>query len=94
MIKTEWDNLAEHNYSLVELTNEGEAIEDGEVSDTTEVQPKYNLDKIVDYPGFNVPVPEGIRDVSFSGGRGFVRCISCSKGGIRGTVVACWTAGQ
>ena len=43
---------------------DGEVVEEGEVSDATEVQAKYNLDKLVDFPGFNTPVPKGMNDVS------------------------------
>ncbi|CAH1251347.1 ZCCHC8 [Branchiostoma lanceolatum] len=46
------------------VNDEGEEVEDGEVD--TEDKPTYNIGKIVAYPGFNVPVPEGVDDV---GGR-------------------------
>ena len=48
---------------FTELNSEGEAVEDGEC-EANMAQPKYNMDKLIDYPGFNVPMPEGVKDVS------------------------------
>ncbi|XP_064620304.1 zinc finger CCHC domain-containing protein 8-like [Lineus longissimus] len=44
-----------------EVSNEGESLEEGEVN-TTVVKDTYNLEKIVEYPGFNVGLPEGAYD--------------------------------
>ena len=51
-------------FAFTEVLNDEEAVEDGEVSDSKDVKSKYKLDMLIDYPGFNVPVPEGVRDVS------------------------------
>ena len=38
--------------------------EDGELNDTTESQvQEYNKESLIEYPGFNTPVPKGVRDV-------------------------------
>ncbi|XP_078577168.1 zinc finger CCHC domain-containing protein 8-like [Branchiostoma floridae x Branchiostoma japonicum] len=45
------------------VNEEGEEVEDGEVDPEDNNKPTYNIEKIVAYPGFNVPVPEGVEDV-------------------------------
>ena len=38
--------------------------EDGELNDSSEAQvQQYNKEALIEYPGFNTPVPEGVRDV-------------------------------
>ncbi|XP_019622545.1 PREDICTED: zinc finger CCHC domain-containing protein 8-like [Branchiostoma belcheri] len=45
------------------VNEEGEEVEDGELDTGDDKKPTYNTNKIVAYPGFNVPVPEGIDDM-------------------------------
>ena len=37
--------------------------EDGEVNDSEAQVQQYNKEALIEYPGFNTPVPEGVRDV-------------------------------
>ena len=43
-----------------------ECHEDGELGDGTNGTVQYNKESLIEYPGFNVPVPEGVSDVCTS----------------------------
>lgn len=49
---------------ITELNSDGNSIEEGEVSEATELQTKFDFAKLIDYPGFNVDLPPDVDDVS------------------------------
>ncbi|GBM45992.1 Zinc finger CCHC domain-containing protein 8 [Araneus ventricosus] len=41
---------------------EGKTISDGESSNSSEIEKKYDSKKFIEYPGFNCPVPPNVKD--------------------------------